>query len=653
MRKTLVGLAALSALLLPLASRAQQSNPPPQNSSQNATPPPAPEQSVADAARLVKAQKAAQGQSTPATPRVFDNDNIPKNGGISAVGAQPPASTGDSDKNSGDDKSANGGSPKSGTPAGNDENSWRQLFKDLHHRLDQDQEDLDLSQRELGVDNVQFYTDPVKGMQQGLTRSDINDKTAKIDELKKKVEADKQAIWTRKTHSATRAAISAGRARHVPRWNPSYLSKTKPSSAPCCARRSSARAMPWMKRRTAIYRDRKSARAALSAGSFGSEASGKFRTRRAARSEGAKPTLPVILVTAYGSVEEAVTAMKEGAFDFIQKPVDLDHLKLLLERASRQQELLRENLLLREEYSARYGFPRIVGEHPAMKDAGQMAQRVAATDSTVLLLGESGTGKEVFARAIHHLSARAECPFVALNCAAIPEGLVENELFGHERGAYTGAGARKIGKLELAHRGTIFLDEIGDLPLAIQGKLLRVLEERRFERVGGTQEIEVNVRILTATNKDLRAAVADKTFREDLYFRIAAVPITIPPLRDRGDDVLLLAEHFLERFRREFRKPACTLTEDARARCRRYRVAGQRARTAEHHRTRGDSDERAEIDAAALQLPRPSRRGDEFPAGNAERSLLVGRPARRSFSARRGACGALQDSGSAAGIQVE
>ena len=228
------------------------------------------------------------------------------------------------------------------------------------------------------------------------------------------------------------------------------------------------------------------------------------------------PTLPVILVTAYGSVEEAVTAMKEGAFDFIQKPVDLDHLNLLLERAAQQQELLRENLLLREEYAARYGFPRIVGEHPAMKEASQMTQRVAATDSTVLLLGESGTGKELFARAIHHLSPRANQPFVALNCAAIPEGLVENELFGHERGAYTGAGARKIGKLELAHRGTLFLDEIGELPLAIQSKLLRVLEEKRFERVGGTQEIEVNVRILTATNKDLRAAVADKTFREDL-----------------------------------------------------------------------------------------------------------------------------------------
>src|SRR6202171_3687608 len=240
-------------------------------------------------------------------------------------------------------------------------------------------------------------------------------------------------------------------------------------------------------------------------------------------------TLPVILGTAYGSVEEAVTAMKEGAFDFIQKPVDLDHLKLLLERAAKQQELLRENLLLREEYSARYGFPRIVGEHPSMKDASQVVQRVAATDSTVLLLGESGTGKELFARAIHHLSPRADKPFVALNCAAIPEGLFENELFGHERGAYTGAGARKIGKMELANRGTIFLDEIGDLPLSIQSKLLRVLEERRFERVGGTQAVEVDVRVLAATNHNLRATVATKAFREDLYFRIAGVPLTVPP----------------------------------------------------------------------------------------------------------------------------
>ncbi|MGA3293083.1 MAG: sigma-54 dependent transcriptional regulator [Candidatus Acidiferrales bacterium] len=335
-----------------------------------------------------------------------------------------------------------------------------------------------------------------------------------------------------------------------------------------------------------------------------------------------EPTLPFILVTAYGSVEEAVMAMKEGAFDFIQKPVDLDHLKLLLERAARQQELLRENLLLREEYAARYGFPRIVGEHPAMKEASQITQRVAATDSTVLLLGESGTGKELFARAIHHLSPRAEQPFVALNCAAIPEGLVENELFGHERGAYTGAGARKMGKLELAHRGTLFLDEIGDLPLAIQGKLLRVLEERRFERVGGTQEIDVNVRVITATNKDLRAAIAEKQFREDLYFRIAAVPITIPPLRERGEDVLLLAEHFLERFKREFRKPSLELTGDARARLRGYSWPGNVRELQNTIERASILANGAGIDAEALQLPAAKPEPAELPQGMLEEQFL-------------------------------
>ncbi len=281
-------------------------------------------------------------------------------------------------------------------------------------------------------------------------------------------------------------------------------------------------------------------------------------------SKQADPTIPVILMTAFGSVGEAVTAMKEGAFDFIQKPVDFDHLKLQVGRAARQQELLRENLILREEYAARYGFPRIVGEHASLKAVSQQVQRVAAADSTVLLLGESGTGKELFARAIHHLSPRREQPFIALNCAAIPEGLVENELFGHERGAFTGAGARKIGKMELAHRGTLFLDEIGELPPAIQSKLLRVLEEKRFDRVGGTVPVDVDVRIVTATNRDLRAAIAAKSFREDLYFRIAAVPLTIPPLRERGNDTLLLAQHFLEHYRREFTKPALELSDDAR-----------------------------------------------------------------------------------------
>jgi transcriptional regulator with GAF, ATPase, and Fis domain len=254
--------------------------------------------------------------------------------------------------------------------------------------------------------------------------------------------------------------------------------------------------------------------------------------------------------------------------------VDLDHLKLLVQRAARQQEMQRENLLLREEYAARYGFPRIVGEHASIREISQQIQRIAATDSTALLLGESGTGKELFARAIHHLSNRREQPFVALNCAAIPEGLVENELFGHERGAFTGAGARKIGKMDLAHHGTLFLDEIGELPLAIQAKLLRVLEERRFERVGGTQLLEVDVRIVVATNRDLQTLMKEKVFREDLYFRIAAVPITIPALRERGNDVLLLAEYFLEKFSREFAKPGLELSADAKQRLLEYRWPG-------------------------------------------------------------------------------
>lgn len=348
-------------------------------------------------------------------------------------------------------------------------------------------------------------------------------------------------------------------------------------------------------------------------------ASGLDVLREARRAD---PMIPVILITAYGSVEDAVTAMKDGAFDFIQKPVDLEHLKLLLARAARQQELLRENLLLREEYAERYGFPRIVGEHPSMQAASQMVQRVAPTDSTVLLLGESGTGKELFARALHHLSRRKDCAFVALNCAAIPEGLVENELFGHERGAYTGAGARKIGKLELAHRGTIFLDEIGELPLAIQSKLLRVLEERRFERVGGTQAIDVDVRILVATNKNLQEAVERKTFREDLYFRISSVPITIPPLRERGDDVILLAEHFLERFRREFLKPALEFTNASRARLRGHQWPGNVRELQNSIERAAILADKNEISAKDLQLPLPRPAAKEMPDGMLDDNFL-------------------------------
>ena len=341
-------------------------------------------------------------------------------------------------------------------------------------------------------------------------------------------------------------------------------------------------------------------------------ASGLDVLREAKQADG---TIPVILLTAFGSVEEAVTAMKEGAFDFLQKPVDLDHLKLLVQRAAGQQEMLRENLLLREEYAARYGFPRIVGEHATIREVSQQIQKVAATDATVLLLGESGTGKELFARAVHYLSPRREKPFVALNCAAIPEGLVENELFGHERGAFTGAGARKVGKMDLAHRGTLFLDEIGELPLAIQAKLLRVLDERRFERVGGTQSIDVDVRLVVATNRNLLKLVEEKLFREDLYFRVSAVPLTVPPLRERGSDILLLAEYFLEKFSKEFAKPGLELSTDAKERMVQYRWPG-------NVRELQNTLERAVILAdglaihpAGLQLPSPKAELDSLPAG--------------------------------------
>src|SRR6202140_838151 len=329
----------------------------------------------------------------------------------------------------------------------------------------------------------------------------------------------------------------------------------------------------------------------------------------------ADAAIPVLLLTAYGSVEDAVAAMKEGAFDFLQKPVDLEHLKLLVQRAARQQELLRENLLLREEYSTRYGFPRIVGEHASIREVSQQIQKVAATDSTCLLLGESGTGKELFALAIHHLSPRREQPFVALNCAAIPEGLVENERFGHERGAFTGAGARKVGKMDLAHRGTLFLDEIGELPLAIQAKLLRVLEERRFERVGGMQLIEVDVRIVVATNRDLQKLMQEKLFREDLYFRISAVPITIPALRARGNDVLMLAEYFLEKFSREFAKSGLELSADAKQRLLEYRWPGnvrELQNTLERAVILADG---LSIRATGFQLPSAKPEAESLPAG--------------------------------------
>ena len=274
-------------------------------------------------------------------------------------------------------------------------------------------------------------------------------------------------------------------------------------------------------------------------------------------------TLPVVVMTAYGGVPEAVDAMKRGALDFLAKPVDPDHLALIVERALAVRRLVTENLRLREELATRKGAPEIIGDAPALRKVLLTLQRAATTDMTVLLEGESGTGKELFARSVHSMSRRAEGPFVAINCAAIPETLIESELFGHEKGAFTGAVGRKLGKFEVAHHGTLFLDEIGDLPLALQAKILRALEHRQFERVGGNASVHVDVRVVAATNHDLKAAIAARRFREDLYFRLSVLPITVPPLRERGDDVLRLAQHFIGRFCRELGRPLFRLGDDA------------------------------------------------------------------------------------------
>jgi DNA-binding NtrC family response regulator len=273
--------------------------------------------------------------------------------------------------------------------------------------------------------------------------------------------------------------------------------------------------------------------------------------------------IPVIVMTAYGSIEDAVKAMKEGAMDFLAKPVDPDHLSLLVARALEQRRMVTENLLLKEELAVRRGAPQLIGDDPSLRKVFTSLQRAAATDATVLLEGESGTGKELFARSLHALSPRADAPFVAINCAAIPENLLETELFGYEKGAFTGAVARKPGKFEMAHRGTLFLDEIGDLPIGLQAKILRALEEKRFERVGGTSSLQVDVRLVAATNKGLRAAVAARRFREDLYFRLSVFPINIPPLRERPGDIAVLARYFVERFCREMKKKPLTMSPEA------------------------------------------------------------------------------------------
>ncbi|PKK82097.1 MAG: hypothetical protein CVT49_15405 [candidate division Zixibacteria bacterium HGW-Zixibacteria-1] len=273
--------------------------------------------------------------------------------------------------------------------------------------------------------------------------------------------------------------------------------------------------------------------------------------------------ISVIIMTAYGTVETAVAAMKNGAYDFITKPFDPDHLTVIIERALENRRLLAENSLLREELAQTLGFSEIIGQNDKMKEVSRLIQKVAGSDTSVLLQGESGTGKELFARAIHNLSPRRDKPYVAINCAAIPRELLENELFGSEKGAYTSSVARKMGKFEIADNGTIFLDEIGDMDISLQAKLLRVLQQKCFERLGGNKSIDVDVRVIAATNMDLNEMIKKKNFREDLYYRLSVFPITIPPLRERVDDIRPLSDYFINKYCMEMKKPAKSLSREA------------------------------------------------------------------------------------------
>jgi len=278
--------------------------------------------------------------------------------------------------------------------------------------------------------------------------------------------------------------------------------------------------------------------------------------------------LPVIVMTAAGTIPDAVEAMRQGAYDFLTKPLEKDHLLIVIQKALERDSLKRQVAVLKSDLHNRYA--TIVGNSPKIRAIIESAQRAAKSDAGVLLLGESGTGKELFARSIHQWSPRQGSPMVVINCVALTETLLENELFGHERGAFTGADRQQKGKLEMADGGTVFLDEIGDMSLPLQAKLLRVLQDREFHRVGGTRPVSVNVRFIAATNKDLKQAVKAGQFREDLFFRLNVVSFTLPPLRERTEDIATLADFFLERHAIEAKRPGMTLSPAARAALTRY-----------------------------------------------------------------------------------
>jgi two-component system response regulator PilR (NtrC family) len=288
---------------------------------------------------------------------------------------------------------------------------------------------------------------------------------------------------------------------------------------------------------------------------------GGMEVLKAAKS--ASPETVVLIITAFASADSAVEAMKQGAYDYLTKPFQVDEVQLIIRNALEKRRLTTENILLKREMASQSSFSQLVGQSDAMQKVFDVVRKVADSKSNVLICGESGTGKELVARAIHYNSSRNALPFVAVNCSAVPETLLESELFGHMKGSFTGAISNKAGLFEVANGGTVFLDEIGDTTPTIQVKLLRVIQEREFRRVGGTQDVKVDVRIVAATNKDLEKAVADGSFREDLYYRLDVIPIRLPPLRMRSGDIPLLVNHFLERFSRESGKPLPVLSSEA------------------------------------------------------------------------------------------
>jgi two-component system response regulator PilR (NtrC family) len=279
--------------------------------------------------------------------------------------------------------------------------------------------------------------------------------------------------------------------------------------------------------------------------------------------KGVSPETVVIMITAYASADTAIKAMKEGAYDYITKPFKVEEIKLIIKNALEKKNLQKENVLLKQVVRERYHFQNIIGQSPKMLELYDLLEKVSPTKTNILITGESGTGKELVAKAIHYSSPRKDKPFVTLNCGAIPETLIESELFGHMKGAFTDAIATKKGLFEVADEGTILLDEISELPLMMQVKLLRVLQDREFKRVGGTEDIRVDVRIISATNKDLEEAVREKRFREDLYYRLNVIQIKLPSLRERREDIPVLTKHFLKKYSEELNKNISTVSSDA------------------------------------------------------------------------------------------